>query len=65
MSRTPSSLRRMVFAGGEGVRLKEFVRERVGTDGHKGSVFPSPGVNFSVAAGDTQTMQTCERSKTS
>lgn len=65
MSRTPSSLRRMVFAGGEGVRLKEFVRERVGIDAPKGSVFPSPGVNFSVAAGDTQTMQTCERRKTS
>ena len=65
MSRTPSSLRRMVFAGGEGVRLKEFVRERVGTDGHKGSVSSSPGVNFSVAAGDTQAMQTCERRKPS
>lgn len=65
MNRTQSSQRRIVLAGGEGVRLKEFVRERVGIDAPKGSVFPSPGVNFSVAAGDTQTMQTCERRKTS
>jgi hypothetical protein len=32
MSRTPSSLWGIVLAGGEGVRLKEFVRERVDTD---------------------------------
>ena len=35
MSITQSSLWGIVLAGGEGVRLKEFVRERVGTDAPK------------------------------
>ena len=35
MSITQSSLWGIVVAGGEGVRLKEFVRDRVGTDALK------------------------------
>jgi hypothetical protein len=35
MSITPSSLWGIVLAGGEGVRPKEFVRERGGTDAPK------------------------------
>ena len=64
MSSTQSSLRGIVLAGGEGVRLKEFVRERVGTDAPKGIVFSSLDVNFSIDAGGTQAIQTCERRKT-
>ena len=64
MSRAQSFPRKIVLAAGEGVRLNEFVRERVDTDAPKGNVFSSPGVNFSVDAGYTQAMQTCERRKT-